>query len=131
MIPSKTLITSVILVPPQILCSAEDDHVAAELRKVLDAIRNDYEITLPEAWASLTIEGGFNWISNSPNGKQGSLGKITLAPRSRSATSSSPAPVLRAFVTCALWNDVMQGSVGGPDYANETSELSWGVQMES
>ncbi|MGB1129849.1 MAG: carbohydrate porin, partial [Haloferula sp.] len=32
-------------------------------------------------WASIAFEGGFDWISNSPNGSNGSLGKITVAPQ--------------------------------------------------
>ncbi|WP_379711337.1 maltoporin [Haloferula chungangensis] len=82
-------------------------------------------------WASLAFEGGFDWISNSPNGNSGSLGKITIAPQVALGDQFFSRPVLRAFITYAFWNDGMQGTVGGPDYLNETSGLSWGVQMES
>ena len=82
-------------------------------------------------WASLAVEGGFDWISNSPNGNSGSLGKITIAPQIALGDQFFSRPVLRAFVTYALWNDGMQGSVGGPDYLTETDGFSWGVQMES
>lgn len=82
-------------------------------------------------WASLAFEGGFDWISNSPNGKSGSLGKITIAPQIALGDEFFSRPVIRAFVTYALWNDGMQGSVGGPDYQSDTSGFSWGVQMET
>ncbi|MGB6219409.1 carbohydrate porin [Haloferula sp.] len=82
-------------------------------------------------WASLAFEGGIDWISTSPNGNSGSLGKITIAPQIALGDQFFSRPVLRAFVTYALWNDGMQGEVGGPNYQNETSGFSWGVQMES
>ena len=40
-------------------------------------------------------------------------------------------PVLRAFLTYAMWANGLEGGVGGPDYARDTEGWSWGVQMES
>jgi maltoporin len=82
-------------------------------------------------WASLAFEAGFDWISNSPNGRSGSLGKIAIAPQIALGDQFFSRPVLRAFFTYALWNEGMEGSVGGPDYLFESSGFSWGVQMES
>lgn len=82
-------------------------------------------------WASLAFEGGFDWISNSPNGRSGSLGKFTLAPQVAIGDQFFSRPVLRAFVTYAFWNDGMRGQVGGPEHVFDSSGWSWGVQMES
>ena len=67
-------------------------------------------------WASLAFEGGFDWISNSPNGRSGSLGKITIAPQVAIGDEFFSRPVIRAFVTYSFWNDGMRGSVGGPEH---------------
>jgi maltoporin len=40
-------------------------------------------------------------------------------------------PVLRAFVTYAMWANGLKGSVGGTDYALDNEGWSWGVQMET
>mgnify|MGYP001944312164 FL=1 len=82
-------------------------------------------------WASIAFEGGFDWISNSPNGSSGSLGKFTIAPQVSLGDEFYSRPVLRAFLTYAFWNDGQRGQVGGTDYALETEGFSWGVQMES
>ncbi len=80
---------------------------------------------------SLAFEGGLDWISNSPNGQSGTLGKLTLAPQWSFGSEFFSRPVIRGFVTYAGWNDGMRGSVGGSDYANKTSGWSWGMQMET
>ncbi|MEM9236338.1 MAG: carbohydrate porin [Verrucomicrobiota bacterium] len=82
-------------------------------------------------WASIAFEGGYDWISNSPNGSHGSLAKFTIAPQVSLGDEFFSRPVIRGFVTYAVWNDGMRGVVGGTDYATETSGWSWGVQMES
>ena len=40
-------------------------------------------------------------------------------------------PALRAFVTYANWSDGLRGFVGGTPYANKTSGLTYGVQVET
>jgi maltoporin len=30
-----------------------------------------------------------------------------------------------------VWTDSFKGQVGGPDYVNETSGWTWGIQMEA
>lgn len=82
-------------------------------------------------WASLAFEGGFDWISNSPNGNQGALGKLTLAPQISLGDEFYSRPSIRAFVTYGFWNEGQRGQVGGPDYAQDTDGFTWGVQMES
>lgn len=82
---------------------------------------------------SIALEGGVDWVSNTLDGtgNSGTLGKITLAPQLSLGDGFFSRPVLRAFLTYAAWSDGLQGSVGGLDYANETSGLTWGIQMET
>jgi maltoporin len=80
---------------------------------------------------SIALEGGVDWISDSPDGQSGTLGKLTLAPQWSLGNGFFSRPVIRGFVTYAGWNDGMRGSVGGSDYANKTSGWSWGMQMET
>lgn len=80
---------------------------------------------------SLAFEGGVDWVSDIPGGSGGTLGKLTLAPQVALGDEFFSRPVLRAFVTYGLWEDSLRGSVGGPDYATDTSGFTWGVQMES
>ncbi|MCB1132627.1 MAG: carbohydrate porin [Verrucomicrobiae bacterium] len=80
---------------------------------------------------SIALETGVDWVSDVPGGTGGTLGKITLAPQVSLGDQFFSRPVLRTFLTYALWDDDLKGSVGGPDYATETSGFTWGVQMES
>ena len=80
---------------------------------------------------SLAFEGGFDWVSGTPGGSGGSLGKLTLAPQVALGDEFLSRPVLRAFVTYAMWGNGLQGEVGGPDYSLRDSGWTWGVQMES
>lgn len=80
---------------------------------------------------SLAFEGGVDWVSDSVAGNSGTLGKLTLAPQVSLGDQFFSRPVLRAFVTYGLWSDGLEGSVGGTDYATDTSGWSWGLQMES
>lgn len=80
---------------------------------------------------SIALEGGVDWISDSPSGQSGTLGKVTLAPQWSFGNEFFSRPVIRAFVTYAGWNDGMRGSVGGIDYADKTAGWSWGMQMET
>ena len=80
---------------------------------------------------SLAFEGGFDWLSDTSYTGGGSLGKLTLAPQVSLGDKFFSRPVLRAFVTYALWADGLEGQVGGADYSESTNGWSWGVQMES
>jgi maltoporin len=59
------------------------------------------------------------------------LGKLTLAPQVSLGDEFFSRPVLRAFLTYAMWSDGLQGEIGGPDYAGKDSGFTWGLQMES
>ena len=80
---------------------------------------------------SIALETGVDWMSDSLTGESGTLGKITLAPQISLGNEFFTRPVIRGFLTYAQWSDGLQGSVGGLDYANETSGFTWGLQMES
>lgn len=80
---------------------------------------------------NLAFEGGVDWVSETATGGGGTLGKLTLAPQLALGDGFFSRPVLRAFVTYAMWSDGLSGEVGGADYAGDTSGWTWGLQMES
>lgn len=79
---------------------------------------------------SIATELGFENV-RTPEGTGGWLRKLTFAPQIAPAAEFFSRPVLRAFVTLANWSPGLQGVVGGPAYANRTSGLSAGLQVES
>ena len=63
--------------------------------------------------------------------QSGTLYKFTLAPQvSLGDRILQPAGHPR-FATYATWSKNFKGQVGGNDYANDTSGVTWGIQMES
>jgi len=91
---------------------------------------------------NIALEAGVDWVSRStwttpyggaiiPARRGGMLGKITLAPEISFGDQFFSRPVIRAFVTYGFWGSGLEGQVGGGDYAQETSGLSWGLQMET
>jgi maltoporin len=80
---------------------------------------------------SLAFEGGADYVNDSGTGQHGVLGKMTLAPQVSVGDQFFSRPVIRAFVTYAVWSDSFKGQIGGNDYGNDTSGLTWGIQMES
>lgn len=80
---------------------------------------------------NLAFEAGVDWVSATATGPGGTLGKLTLAPQVSLGDQFFSRPVLRAFVTYSLWSDGLQGQIAGPEYSNQSSGFSWGVQMET
>lgn len=82
---------------------------------------------------NIALETGIDWVSDTLDGSGdgGTLGKLTLAPELSLGGDFFSRPVLRAFITYAMWDDTLQGTVGGPDYANQDNGWSWGIQMET
>ncbi len=70
---------------------------------------------------NIALETGVDYVTDSAYGPSGTLGKITLAPEIALGSEFFTRPVIRAFITCAQWSDGLQGSIGGLDYANESS----------
>ena len=66
-----------------------------------------------------------------PTGQNGWLRKLSFAPQISPKPEFFSRPVLRAFLTLANWSPTLQGIVGGPAYANRTTGLSAGLQVES
>ncbi|XBQ17041.1 MAG: carbohydrate porin [Oceanicaulis sp.] len=84
---------------------------------------------LTDHWA-LMAEAGVDHVTNS-QGPDGELVKTTLAVAWRDGRSYFARPSIRVFVTGAAWSESFKGAVDGPAYADETSALSAGVQLET
>ena len=80
---------------------------------------------------NLALEGGVDWVKDHALASAGVLGKITVAPQISIDNCWNSRPVIRLFVTQALWSHDFQGSVGGTDYATSTHGVSAGMQMEA
>jgi hypothetical protein len=80
---------------------------------------------------SLAFEGGLDWVEDEEAGTSSSLYKLTLAPQVSLGGRFMSRPVIRAFVTYAGWGDDFKGNIDSNDYLNETSGLTYGVQMEA
>jgi maltoporin len=80
---------------------------------------------------SVAFEGGADYVNDSGTGQNGVLYKLTLAPQVSLGDRFFSRPVIRAFATYAAWSDEFKGQIGGNDYANDRSGLTWGIQMES
>jgi maltoporin len=82
-------------------------------------------------YLSLAFEGGVDWVKDEAAGTSAPLYKLTLAPQVSLGGRFMSRPVIRAFVTYAKWGEDFVGRVGGNDYLNESSGLTYGVQMEA
>jgi maltoporin len=80
---------------------------------------------------SLAFEPGMDHVDDNGLHQSGTLWKFTLAPQVSLGDKFLSRPVIRAYVTCATWTKSFEGEVGGNDYANETSGVTWGMQMET
>lgn len=81
-----------------------------------------------------TIEASYEYGHNEQLDTRGSLGKITFTPELSLNKGYCSRPVLRPFVSYALWSDGLQGHVGttpmGAPYGDKTSGFTYGVQFE-
>ncbi|KPA15545.1 Porin, LamB type [Candidatus Magnetomorum sp. HK-1] len=82
-------------------------------------------------YISLAFESGIDWTDIEKDDISGSLIKFTIAPQIQVPGNSWARPVIRSFVTYAIWSDEFEGKVAPDAYANETSGLSFGLQLES
>jgi maltoporin len=80
---------------------------------------------------SLALEPGFDRVTSGNSLYSGWLHKFTIAPQIAAGREFFSRPALRAFVTYANWSDGLRGFVGGVPYANKTSGLTYGVQVET
>jgi maltoporin len=81
---------------------------------------------------SLAFEAGADY-TRQKDGPDGTLGKFTLAPQIQPGRGFFARPVIRAFVTYAVWSgsDDFETAVAPVAYADDTAGLSMGVQMEA
>ncbi len=63
--------------------------------------------------------------------KDSKLFKMTLAQQWSAGKGYWARPQIRAFVTFAKWNDDSKGKIGGSTFADKTSGMTYGVQMEA
>src|SRR5262245_32109960 len=80
---------------------------------------------------SLALEPGFDRVTAGDGQYGGWLRKFTIAPQIGAGHEFFSRPVLRVFMTYTNWSDGLRGLVGGIPYADKTSGLSYGVQVET
>jgi len=80
---------------------------------------------------SIALETGIDWAKNESLATEGSLWKVTLAPQLSRGGKFFSRPVIRPFITWALWSDDFEGRIGGNPYENATDGLSYGIQAEA
>jgi maltoporin len=80
---------------------------------------------------SVALETGIDWAKSDALGTDGSLWKVTLAPQISRGGRFFSRPVIRPFVTYAIWSDDFKGRIGGSAYDNATHGLSYGIQAEA
>jgi maltoporin len=82
-------------------------------------------------YASVAVEGGFDYVTNIDERFDGWLHKLTVAPQLGYGRSFYSRPVLRMFITYAGWSEGLRGRVGGADYAHARQGLTAGLQGEA
>ncbi|HEV8548744.1 MAG TPA: carbohydrate porin [Polyangiaceae bacterium] len=80
---------------------------------------------------NLALEGGVDWVKDKGQGTEGTLVKLTAAPQVAISNRWASRPVVRLFVTEALWSKDFVGHIGGTDYVHSKNGLSAGMQMEA
>ncbi|MGC6456388.1 MAG: carbohydrate porin [Coraliomargaritaceae bacterium] len=100
---------------------------ASEIEWWSFGLRPIYQI---DDYLSLALEAGFDHTDSDLNGS-GELYKFTIAPQIAPGKGYFQRPVLRFFMTYALWSDDFEGLVAPDSYADETEGFSAGVQAEA
>lgn len=90
-------------------------------------LRPIYQI---DDYLSLAFEAGFDHTDSDLEGS-GELYKFTIAPQISPGKGYFQRPVLRFFMTYALWSNDFEGLVAPDSYADETEGFSAGVQAEA
>lgn len=83
---------------------------------------------------NLAVELGHDYVRDHKQGINGHLFKATFSPQISWDYGYYSRPVLRPFVTYAMWSDSMKGLVGvtaeNASLAGKTSGLTYGLQLE-
>jgi maltoporin len=80
---------------------------------------------------SIALETGLDWAKSDALGTEGSLWKITVAPQISRGGRFFSRPVIRPFLTYAIWSDDFEGQIGGNAYKTSTDGVSYGIQAEA
>jgi maltoporin len=80
---------------------------------------------------SIALETGIDWARSDALGTEGSLWKVTLAPQLSRGGKFFSRPVIRPFITYAIWSDDFEGQIGGSAYDRATHGFSYGIQAEA
>jgi maltoporin len=83
----------------------------------------------------IAFEAGYDY-TELDDGRDGSLMKFTIAPQITPDIGFFSRPAIRLFFTYAAWSDDYstgdaETSIGGNTYKDDTSGISYGVQVES
>lgn len=78
----------------------------------------------------IAFEAGYDY-SELETGDEGGLFKFTVAPQITPDLGFFSRPSIRVFFTYATWSEEYEGQIGGTTYDDDTSGISYGVQMES
>jgi maltoporin len=97
-------------------------------------------------WFALTGQAGIDYVNRNrtggtafnPNGtvrndafgKSGAMGIFTFAPAIKPKGNWWTRPEFRAFVTYAIWDKSLRGSIGGTPYSNDNMGWVAGTQVE-
>lgn len=82
-------------------------------------------------YTSLAVEGGLDWVKDGAGVYEGWLRKLTIAPQVGSGRKFFDRPVARLFWTYASWSSSLRGAVGEEPYADRTSGMTFGAQVET
>ncbi len=109
------------------------DHVDIGLQEASEiewwsfGVRPVYQV---DDYFSLAFEAGFDRTDSDLDGS-GELYKFTIAPQLAPGKGYFQRPVLRFFMTYALWSNDFEGAVAPDSYGDETEGFSAGVQAEA
>lgn len=76
------------------------------------------------------LEVGYDYVDNKNLDIDGSLLKTTIAAEFALERGVWTRPVLRFYTTYAKWSDEFEGQIGGETFANSTSGVTTGAQIE-
>lgn len=88
-------------------------------------------------YVSVATELGVDYVDNNVMDVDGFLGKGTLALQLSRGRGYFERPMIKLFVTGAVWSDDFRGHIGNGNpskatsYANDTSGTSYGIQFET
>jgi maltoporin len=95
-------------------------------RWVTTGVRGKYSLT---DYFALQFDYGYDWVDDDADTDTKDLHKFCFAPTITIGNNFWARPELRVYVTYATWSE--EGVAGGSTFADDTSGLIYGVQMEA